>query len=207
MAFILVVVGGYYVLKGNFGQAPEAAVEDNTTLAPTTSTYATSTYSLEYPPEFTIDPDFSNTSVSASKPIAGVKLTIPMTMATGTNLSADSFMSIEQLPRAKSCTADIYLAANVRSATVTDFGKQYSIASSSDAGAGNRYEEIVYAYPESQPCTAVRYFIHSTAIENYPEGTVREYDRAALIDTFDTIRRSLLLAGDTPVPMDTTETP
>ncbi len=210
MAFILVVVGGYYLLKGNFNTEPKPSdTENNQPIVPSTSTYATSTYSLTYPPEFTLDSNFSNTTVNPAKPISGVKLTIPMTMATGTNLSADSFISIEQLPRANNCTADIYLAANVRSETITDGGKQYSIASSSDAGAGNRYEEVVYARPASSPCTAVRYFIHTTAIQNYPEGTVREYDRAALIGAFDAIRRSLTLTSDAPAaaPIETTVTP
>ena len=40
---------------------------------------------------------------------------------------------------------------------------------------------------------AVRYFIHSSNIGNYPEGAVREFDRQALLNQFDQIRRSLIL--------------
>jgi hypothetical protein len=39
-------------------------------------------------------------------------------------------------------------------------------------------------------CTAVRYLVHSTNIGNYEPGAVREFDRPALIDLFDQIRRS-----------------
>ncbi len=69
----------------------------------------------------------------------------------------------------------------------------YSLATSSNAGAGNVYDEVVYALPGSKPCTAVRYQIHSTNIGNYPEGTVTEYNQAALLEEFNKIRRSIKL--------------
>lgn len=205
MAFILVVVGGYYLLKGNGASAP-VEMDDQEAVVPTTAVFATSTYSVTYPTSFTVDPNFQNTSVSAAKPIAGVKFTIPETHATGTNLSADSFVSIEQLPRAKSCTGDIYLAANVLARSVSDNGVTYSVATSTEGAAGNRYEEMVFAIAGSKPCTAVRYHVHSTAIENYPAGSVREFDRAALIAAFDQIRTSLVLGGTTPPATTETDT-
>lgn len=194
MALILLAAGGYYLLKGD---AMTPSVQEETSGTPisvATSTYATTSYSIIYPSNFTIDPSYANTAVSPTKPIAGVKFKIPLTMATGTNLSADSYVSIEQLPRAKNCTADIYLAANVTATSEMVNGVSYSLASSTEGAAGNRYEEIVYARAGSNPCTAVRYFIHSTTLENYPAGTVREYDRAALIAEFDKIRDSLTLS-------------
>jgi len=48
-----------------------------------------------------------------------------------------------------------------------------------EGAAGNRYEEQVWALKDSSPCFAVRYFIHSTVVENYPEGTVIEFDKPA----------------------------
>jgi hypothetical protein len=65
-----------------------------------------------------------------------------------------------------------------------------------ESAAGNTYEELVYVLadsPDPQNCMAVRYFIHTTRIENYEPGTVREYDRAALLRSFDEIRRSLII--------------
>jgi hypothetical protein len=52
----------------------------------------------------------------------------------------------------------------------------------------------VYAVEGSAPCTAVRYFLHSTNIGNYPEGAVREFDRAGLRAAFDAVRNSLILS-------------
>ena len=150
-----------------------------------------------YPQDFTLNESYAYTGVP-NKPISGVKLTIPAKMATGTNLGADTGLSVESLPRARSCTGDIYLLDNVRAENVVENGIEYSVASTSDAGAGNFYEETVYALPGSKPCTAVRYFIHTTNIGNYPEGTVREYDRGALLADFDKIRWSLELKPLTP---------
>jgi membrane-bound inhibitor of C-type lysozyme len=163
---------------------------------PKVNTYASSTLgvTVKYPSEYSADTTYAYSQFGEDKLIHGVKFTVPQSMATGTNLSDDTGISLEVLPRAKSCTGDIFLPADVKATTVTEGGITYSVASSSDAGAGNRYEETVYAVSSSSPCVAFRYFIHYGAIENYPEDTVREFDKAALVSAFDTIRDSLVLA-------------
>ncbi len=189
---LLVIGGGYYVWS-NMGE--EAAPVTSTPQIPTqvaTTTYATSTYSITYPQNFTKDENYSYMGFE-KKPIAGVKFQIPLTMATGTNLSSDTYLSIESLPRAKNCTGDIYIPSNVKAAQLTEGTMVYSVATSSEAGAGNVYEEYVYALSGSQPCVAVRYFIHSTSVSNYDPGTIREFDRSALMVAFDEIRRTLTL--------------
>lgn len=158
----------------------------------TTHTYSSPTlgYSLTYPVAYTESDHVYE--FSATKSIeGGFKVTIPALMATGTNLSADSYVSVEQLPNARSCTGDIFLTANVKASEVEDNGVTYSVASSTEGAAGNRYEEWVWALGDSSPCTAVRYYIHSTAVENYPEGTVTAFNHDALVQEFDSIRRSL----------------
>ena len=193
MALILVAAGAYYLLKGDSLRPLSQEQTPQGPVVVATSTYTTTSYSAVYPNDFAVDPNYSNTSVNPQKPIAGVRFIIPLTMATGTNLSADSYLSIEQLPRAKNCTGDIYLAANVKATSEMVNGVSYSVAQSMEAAAGNRYEEIIYARTGSDPCTAVRYAIHTTEIGNYPEGTVREFDRATLLTAFDAIRDSLML--------------
>ena len=181
---------------------------------PVLSSYASSTlgFSISYPKAFSLDERYAYDQFGEKKLIHGVKFTIPSEMATGTNLTSDSYISVEQLPRAKNCTGDIYLTANVRAETITENGRVYSLATSSGAAAGNLYEEFVYALSGSSPCTAIRYFIHSGNIGNYlpaeasaqagEEGSVREFDRATLLAEFDKIRRSLSLTasntGDAP---------
>ena len=198
VAVVLVAGVGYYMWtqKGSTLQ-PAAPIEQPAPQQMATSTYATSTFSVVYPADFTVDSSYMYDQVNPKKPISGVKFTIPGTMATGTNLSSDTYVSIEQLPHAKNCTGDIYLHDNVKAQTMTDNGVTYSVASSSGVGAGNLYEETVYAISPSTPCTAVRYFIHSGNIGNYPPagepGAVTEFDRVALLAAFDKIRESLTL--------------
>ena len=128
----------------------------------------------------------------------GVKFTIPASLASGTNLSNDSYVSVERLPKATSCNATMFLsqhgmASNVIS-NIAEGDITYSVASTSDAGAGNRYEEMVYALPGTSPCVAVRYFVHYGAFENYPAGTTQEFNKPLLLSTFDSIRHTLILS-------------
>ncbi len=165
------------------------------------NTYASSTMgiSIKYPQSYTVDESYAYDQFGPKKLIHGVKFIIPLAMATGTNLSIqDTGISVEQLPRAKNCTGDIYLKANVKANTIIENDVRYSAATSSGAAAGNMYEEMVYALSGSSPCTAVRYYIHSSNVGDYGTGTIREFDRAALLETFDKIRRSLVLDSIPP---------
>ncbi len=189
---LLIVAAGAFVWF-TWPKSPEPVVEEPIVEepAPTTRTFASSTMgvSVTYPIAYT---EGEHTyPFSSTKSIHGVRFTIPMAIATGTNLSSDSYVSVEQLPNARACTGDIYLKANVRAAVLTDGSVEYSVASSTGAAAGNRYEEWVFALKDSKPCTAVRYYIHSTVVENYPEDTVVAFNKDLLVQEFDQIRRSL----------------
>lgn len=194
VALLVIGAGAYFVwgsLGGDTTPNPVVPMQD-VPMQVATTTYATSTFSVVYPSNFSKDELYSYMGFE-KKPIAGVKFTIPMTVATGTNLSADSYLSIESLPRAKNCTADIYVPSDVKAVQMTEGTTVYSVATTSEAGVGNLYEEYVYAFPGSAPCIAVRYFIHSMQIANFEPGAVHEFDRAALLTAFDEIRRSLTL--------------
>ena len=67
------------------------------------------------------------------------------------------------------------------------------MAKGGGAGAGNLYTEYVYAIPGTSPCLAIRYFIHSTQLGNYPPGMVTAFNQQALLSEFDGIRRSLVI--------------
>jgi hypothetical protein len=155
--------------------------------------------SLRYPKGYTVNEAYAYDQFGDKKLIHGVSFIIPESMATGTNLASDTYVSVEQLPNAKNCTGDIFLTANVKAQKINENGVDYSVASSSGAAAGNRYDETIYALAGTHPCTALRYYVHYGAIENYPAGTVTGFDGAALIDAFDTIRRSVVMATSTGV--------
>lgn len=156
--------------------------------------YATSSlgFSVRYAPGYTIDGSYRYETLGPGKDIFGVKFTIPLTTTAGANLASDSYFSVESIPQTSDCNASLFLD-HATAEVITDVGTIYSIASTTGAGAGNRYEETVYAFPDTNPCLAVRYFVHYGAIENYPAGTVAEFDRAALLREFDAMRRTLMI--------------
>jgi hypothetical protein len=160
-------------------------------------TYASSSLgiTLRYPDGYTVSDTYRYTDVGTTS-IPGIKLTIATTTATGTNLSRDSYISVESLDLpADACTADHFIdrADAAATSTVTVDTTVYSYASTTGAGAGNRYEEQVFVRPGSTSCIAVRYLIHTTVLENYDPGTVLLYDRATLLSTFGAIRDAVVV--------------
>ena len=159
-----------------------------------TQVYANSGYgfSIRTPEGYVSDESYRYQALGPGKDISGIKFTIPSSVATGTNLSSDSYISVEELPKVTACSAQLFLDHGAPAETITDGDTTYSVASTTGAGAGNRYNETVYALPGTNPCIAVRYLIHYGVIENYPAGLVREFDEPALIAQFDAIRRTLI---------------
>lgn len=150
-------------------------------------------FSVRLPADYKIDANYRYQNLGPGKDIAGVKFSIPQALAAGTNLGADSYLSIESLPQAQNCSASLFLSSGAKISSENDNGTDYSVAELSDAAAGNRYDETVYATPTIHDCIAVRYFIHYANFDNYSAGMVKEFDQAALLKQFDQIRRSLVL--------------
>ena len=154
-------------------------------------------YTIRYFDDWTIDSAYTyRLRGPGETPPTGVKFRIPGALATGTNLSSfDTGISIESASTsvpAITCTASDFAGQLVTATTTTINNREYSYATTSDAGAGNFYEEHIFALPYSHPCTAVRYFIHSTNIGNYSPGTIKEFDKTALLKQFDTMRDTLV---------------
>ncbi len=150
-------------------------------------------FSIQYPKDYGLEMNYSYSNLGPGKDISGVSFTIPENYATGTNLSDDTRISVEFLPLLADCSAGpfLYVPQNIR--TLTENGAQYSVAESADPAAGNLYEEKVYAIVGSKPCAAIRYFIHSGNIYNYPPGAVKEFDKEKLLKEFDQIRQTLVI--------------
>ncbi len=142
---------------------------------------------------YAVDETYRYEALGPNKAIYGVKFNIPTKKAEGTNLGQDSYMSVEEIPRVANCSASLFLSPGATAVTVNENDTTYSVASTTDAGAGNRYVETVYALPGTNPCMAVRYFVHYSVFENYEPGTVKEFDLKALMDEFDSIRKTLVV--------------
>lgn len=187
-AVVIGILGGFIIWSlAHHTAVPQAVVQ------PPWQTYATSTFSVHYPPGYAIDTTYAYAGLGPKKEIPGIQFTIDPGVASGTNLGVDSYISVEELSKTKTCTADMFLPSTVQVSRMEDNSISYSFASTTGAGAGNRWEEWVYTLPGTSPCIAVRYFIHYSVIENYPPGTVQAFDHAALLAQFGAIRRSLTL--------------
>lgn len=193
LGVILILGGaGFFAWSMFGGGAEEPVVVAPLPPPPTENTFSSSTLgvSIKYPKEYIFNSAYAYDAFGQKKLIQGVKFSIPATMATGTNLAADSGVSLEWLPNARNCTGDIYLKANVKPLRITEGTTEYSLATSSTKVGGGTNEEWVYALVGSKPCTAVRYFIHTTADTSTPQ----QFDRASLLFQFDKIRKSLVVS-------------
>ncbi len=208
LVVLIVVAGGVWYWSANRSEdgVPQPPATQPVVVAPASyTTYKDDTlgYSITFPVAlssttndafYRVESGYAYTGMGAEAAIPGVKFTIPRVMTAGTNLSPDSYLSVEHLALGQACDAIAFLGGpDVTSQTVREGSRTYSLATSSEAAAGNRYDEYVYTVLDSSPCIAVRYFVHYSAIENYPEGTVKEFNKNALISTFDQIRKTLVL--------------
>jgi hypothetical protein len=155
--------------------------------------YSQTGFSIDAPANFTPNPSYDYTELGPGKDIKGFSLTIPASLAAGTNLAAGSYISVETLPSASPCAAAPFVDPATAAPSVTSNGITYSVATSSQGAAGSTYDETVYAVQGSSPCLAVRYFIHYANIQNYPAGAVTAFNQAALIAQFNAIRATLVV--------------
>ena len=155
-------------------------------------------FSIRYPAGWSVDAAYRYTALGPGRSIAGVSFTVPESLAAGTNLAPDTRLSVEELPGAvpdtASCAAGRFLGPGAAASDTTADGTDYSVARRTDAGAGNRYRETVWAIPGSRPCLAVRYFVHWSVLENYPPGAVSAFGDEALAGRLDAMRRTLVVA-------------
>ncbi len=147
-------------------------------------------FELRLPTGFTFNEAYVNQLFGPGREIRGVEFRIPASLSTGTNLSSDSHIALEKLSNV-SCAPETFLELPQNEETVTLGANTFTFAQSSGAGAGNRYDENIYITKRGTDCFALRYFIHSTNVGNYDPGTVTEFDRAKLLETFDQIASTL----------------
>lgn len=153
-------------------------------------------FSIAYPKKWHLDTAHVYPSPIDDVRIAGVAFMIPPQLAVHTNLSTDTYVSVESVPSASSCKASAFLSTTDTERDEDQGTLHWSVATSGDAGAGNFYDETIYALKDSHPCLGIRYFIHSTNVDNYPAGTVKQFDKGGLVRLFDRIRSTFALTHE-----------
>jgi len=188
---ILGTVGVWYLSQPGFFSRDEVA---NNAESAAWQDYASPTFgfSIKVPPEYMSDESYQYLELGPGHEITGVSFTVPKTLTVGTNLSNDSRISVERL-RDVSCVPSDFLDGVMAGDRVSLGDASYTFATSSGVGAGNLYEEGVYMRPVGAYCYGVRLFMHSTNIYNYDPGTIREFDREALIRTFQLMASTVVM--------------
>jgi hypothetical protein len=153
-------------------------------------TFRDPSFSISYPPDYSLD---ESLVAEAGKGSHVFNFIVPERVFKGTNLSGDSRVSVEILHDSRNCTPDQFLDGVTGYSVERQGALVFNVAKSGDAGAGNFYENDVYAVANSKPCIAVRYLIHSHNIMNYDPGSVRPFDAVGLAREFDEIRKSLVV--------------
>lgn len=153
-------------------------------------------FSISYPDGWRVDPGHAYGTLGPGKEIHGVAFIVSPKFTAGTNLSDDSYLAVEVLPDAKTCTAASFLDDAIDQPRIKKSanGMSWSVQDGADQGAGNIYEETVQAAIGTQPCLATRAFAHSTNIGNYDPGTVRAFNRAAFNRIIDRMRESFRIS-------------
>ena len=151
-------------------------------------------YSISYPPDWTFDKDgaysFSNPALKGSA------IHVPARLTNGTNLSANSRLSVESLP-GSSCTPAQFASqtadpiAGVH--TLKADGRVYTAAVSEDPYPGRDAKSYLFLINGTSPCIAVRYLVIASDMGAYDPGTVRAFDAKKLTALFDRIRATVTL--------------
>ncbi len=151
--------------------------------------------SLDYPGTFSVSTGSVRTPLSsrAAAPSSAF-FAVPDSYAPGTTLSTpDSGMSVETLPAATPCSGDAFLDESIDTGSMSDHGVAYSVAKSAGSTLTDSYQETVYALEGSNPCTAIRYVIHTKNVHASASAGLKPFDTGTLLSQFDAMRRSVVL--------------
>lgn len=194
LAAILLVAWGVTSFRSQPG--PDATDSGTTTSVPTASepagnwqTFTSSQYgfSARYPQDWSVANDYALPVPNGVT--RGMAFAVAPALTSETNLSKDSALVVE-FTTSGNCDAAAFLDNTAEKSSVTENGRTWSVTKGGDAGAGNFYDQTVYAAQFGSRCYGLQLFIHSTNIGNYDPGTVTEFDRAALDTAFAQFRTS-----------------
>ena len=151
-------------------------------------------FTFAFPTDFEVEgsgiglaPDWS--AEASTSGLVFARLAVPASIQPGTNFADATFtVGASADPAAVSaCLAGPQGAK----ALATKLGEEPATKLTfSGAAAGNRYDTTSYRVVRHGQCYAIEYTIHYGAIENYPKGSVKELDEAALTASLDEVAHS-----------------
>ena len=121
------------------------------------------------------------------------QINVPSSYEPGTNFGDAKFTvgtSADPSALATCLTYNPTGGPKATSTTATINGTTYTVMQSSDVGAGNYYDTTSYRAERDSQCYAIEYTIHYANFQNYPKGSVKQFDEAALKSTLDGIAQS-----------------
>ncbi|HUO56379.1 MAG TPA: MliC family protein [Candidatus Paceibacterota bacterium] len=164
----------------------------------TTFTDAGKTFSFSYPSEWSVigggggyTQSWMTNATTSGMILAEIK--IPQSYLPGTNFGDATFTvgtSADPSALATCLSYNPTGGPKTPEATTTINGTQFTVFQSHDAAAGNRYDTTSYRTSMGSQCYAVEYTIHYAVFQNYPPGTVKQFDESALKAQLDGVVQS-----------------
>ncbi|MDD4989201.1 MAG: hypothetical protein PHV42_02145 [Candidatus Pacebacteria bacterium] len=147
-------------------------------------------YTIQYPSNFFVNESGKN-PLNGTDPFYGIFFNFPSSFTAGTNLSKESYISVETKAEVQ-CTPGDFLdqggGPSPKPADIQSNGIYWTGGFSADAAVGNLYEETAYTTIHNGTCYGVKLFLHSGNIGNYDPGTIRSFDA----DTINSIFKGMV---------------
>lgn len=200
VVLLLIAIGAWYVIMETSVPATTASSTQATTTAQTTiipgspnETYADQhlAFTIQYPATASTTNDFSTGFLPlTATPVIGIEL--PASMFAGTNLAeAGVYIGATTSPDVMTACTDLSkVTGPVSTSTAQIGGQNFVEVDSTDAGAGNVYQQKTFRAFQNGSCLEIVELLHSADIGNYPSGTVQPFDQAQFQGILDAIVRT-----------------
>jgi hypothetical protein len=165
--------------------------------AETTTVYTDPQYgfTLSYPVKAAVETDAQENGQLDVIPVAAIVVSPDLAAFKGTNLG-DASVSVgvsEDATIVAACSAAKAAQGEKPAGTVTLGSVKFARFTFEDAAMGNRYASTLYRAVDGGACYEIAEFVHWAAIENFPAGAVKEFDRAKVDAELRAITRSFAL--------------
>lgn len=151
-------------------------------------------FSFDYPSQFTVSAGNSSTTQwMQNTTVPGTilaQVTMPPSLQPNTNFQGATFTVGTSNKSSAVSNCLVQKNGNASSSVVTINGTSFTRITYGDAGAGNFYDIVSYRTVHDNACYALEYVIHSTNIQNYPPGTITQFDQSSVQSMLESMVQS-----------------